>query len=223
VILLSSDKSFVEPFEHEHFHIIQLSDISFPGRTKYEASSPAILKRYLLPSRSNHSWTSPQAWYCIRGLSGGGVLQYDAVLLSEPFASCADGASALSQLEEEGLITIMTDPGSGRPHKITARTGLLVDAFKKLVQDEMLDTQIAVQQHAAARERETAEIRGWEEELRRLAGAKRQPETRENYLLRKVAEAQQRIVLHERRMEEAQQRIALHERRMEETERKLKI
>ncbi|KAI5843705.1 RNA12 protein-domain-containing protein [Tricharina praecox] len=206
VILLSTDKSFSKPFQHEPFRLIQLSDdISFPGKTTYESSAPGILERYILPSRVNHSWTSPQAWHCIRGLSSENRLSYDRVLLHDLFRGNS-GSEALLKLEEEGLITIIKDKSSGRPREIAPRTGVLLDAFGKLVQDVELAAQMEVRTHVASCEREVGNIVRWEEELQRLAGLKRQPEAREKYLLQKIEKAQKRVSEHDAKIEELTRR-----------------
>lgn len=158
-----------------------------------------ILARFVLqPATSprSSSWTPEQAWEIIKLFSERTEVKFEELLLADLFQE--NGESSLRALEKAGMITI--GESRGMPDLVKPSNKYHQEVFVVLARDRFLAAKMDLNVAKALREQANTRILEVEKELARLAKLKILPKGREEYLLKKIDAAQERLEDHERRI-----------------------
>ncbi|CUS11960.1 unnamed protein product [Tuber aestivum] len=164
-----------------------------------ETSAQEILKLYFLEEAGRgrkRTWSTEQAWHLVKTLAEKGEIAYHHALVHDLFKFA--GEDALQNLEQAGLVTIVTR--NGRPWCVKPGRPVFQAAFKRLLTDRVLCARMDFLSFASLAKVETAAIQRAGEELERIAGLPYRPKERVGYLLAKIAEAQTKIDEYEKGM-----------------------
>ena len=164
-----------------------------------ETSAQEILKLYFLEEASRgrkRAWATEQAWHLVKTLAGEGEVAYHHVLVHDLFKFA--GEDALQNLEQAGLVTIVTR--NGRPWCVKPGRPVFQAAFRRLMTDRVLCARMEFLSFASLLKAETAAIQKAGEELEKIGGLPKPPKGRVAYLLDKISEAQGKIDGYERGM-----------------------
>lgn len=166
-------------------------------------SASEIVKMYIFGGEEetgSRLWNAEQAWFLIKGLAEKESLRYNEVLLDDIVK--AGGESALRNLEQAELITIVSGP-NGRPSSIRPGKPVYLSAFRRLVADKVLASRLDVGLLTCLAKLENAAIDKCENELLLLSQLKGQPAQttgRVQYLLAKMMASQARVEAYEAEM-----------------------
>ncbi|KAL5117069.1 mitochondrial escape protein 2 [Pleosporales sp. CAS-2024a] len=168
-----------------------------------EQSASEILKMYVFGAEddgSKRQWNAEQAWMLIKELAQKEKLRYNEILLDDLVKS--GGESTLRSLEQAELIAIHSGP-NGRPSTIRPGKPVYQAAFKRLVQDQVLKSQLDHAILSNLTKVENASIDKCENELLLLSQLRNQPAQtagRVQYLLAKLAASQAKVEQYETEM-----------------------
>ncbi len=158
-----------------------------------EQAASEILKMYVFDrDRASRNWSPQQAWYLIKALADSDTVRYNAVLLSNTWAS--DGDATLQALEQAELISIVS--ANGRPQSIKPSKPVYQAAFRYLLGDRVLQSRLDLDTLTELIKIETQSIDKCETELRLLGGLPRQPGQvgpRVRWLLSKLQASQDKV------------------------------
>ncbi|PSN68466.1 hypothetical protein BS50DRAFT_610043 [Corynespora cassiicola Philippines] len=163
-----------------------------------DQSASEILKMYIFGGEedgSSRRWTPEQAWFLIKQLAANETLRFHETALADTIKASGNGENVLRALEQAELIAIDSGP-NGRPASIKPGKPVYQPAFKRLTEDKVLRSRLDLAILAELIKEENKTIEKCENELLLLSRLKGQPGQmvgRANYLLGKLAGAQEKV------------------------------
>jgi len=207
VIFIANDSSFFKSLPDSLFRTMLLKDPQESTHvTVDEMVAHDVMGLYILQDsvRKKRAWTSEQAWYFVQALTHNNQIEYNKVLLDPLFLS--GGENAMQHLQQAGLISIVMH-GNGRPASIKLGKENYREAFKMLTDDVALKDKMDLQTCIVRKDIEGEKIARIEEELSKIAKLKALPVRRQEYLLERVSESQEKIDKFEEKIGELKKKL----------------